>query len=135
MPSDAPDSRDSDEQEESTHAAYRALARKFHSVAPFGGSAFHCSAGLQPAVSPICNRQTVETFGRPGIEQSPAEWNSAIQQIENLRYVYEISGLAEVLYTHFKQSRHPVESAPSDASDVSTPQSQAQEQCSDSSNA
>jgi len=44
------------------------------------------SAGLQPAVSPICNRQTVESSKRVEQEKRLAECNSAIQQVPNLRY-------------------------------------------------
>jgi hypothetical protein len=44
-----------------------------------------CSAELNSAVSPICNRQGVQ-----GIEAAEfsriAEFNSAIRQIKNLRY-------------------------------------------------
>src|SRR5260370_42504475 len=43
------------------------------------------SADFQSAVSPICNRQSVEFSGLFELS-APAEYNSAIQQIENLRY-------------------------------------------------
>jgi hypothetical protein len=44
------------------------------------------SADFQSAASPIFNRQSVEfSAARETIGQL-AEWNSAIQQIENLRY-------------------------------------------------
>ena len=45
------------------------------------------SADFQSAVSPICNRQSVEKFQRCRLGRSAAECNSAIQQITNLRYV------------------------------------------------
>ena len=38
------------------------------------------------AVSPICNRQGVETIRSLSNSSQPAECNSAIQQIQNLRY-------------------------------------------------
>jgi cyclophilin family peptidyl-prolyl cis-trans isomerase len=44
------------------------------------------SADFQSAVSPISNRQTVEKSKRSLELDAPAEWNSAIQQIGNLRY-------------------------------------------------
>src|SRR5439155_83353 len=43
------------------------------------------SADFQSAVSPICNRLGSEPFVTH-IFSAPAEYNSAIQQIENLRY-------------------------------------------------
>jgi hypothetical protein len=64
------------------------LTRIFHSQFEANGRG-PCSAGFQPAVSPISNRQGV---GR--IERS-AGWKPAIQQTEKsaLQSGYEISGL------------------------------------------
>jgi hypothetical protein len=48
------------------------------------------NADFQSAVSPICNR----LGSKPSTTQvlsTPAEYNSAIQQIENLRYVNELA--------------------------------------------
>jgi hypothetical protein len=44
------------------------------------------SAGLEPAVSPNCIRQRVRKLARPPRFASLAECNSAIRQIQNLRY-------------------------------------------------
>jgi hypothetical protein len=44
-----------------------------------------CSAELNSAVSPICNRQDVQGMEAAGISRI-AEFNSAIRQIKNLRY-------------------------------------------------
>jgi arylsulfatase len=44
------------------------------------------SADFQSAVSPIFNRQASENLVAPASDSSAAESNSAIQQIENLRY-------------------------------------------------
>ena len=44
------------------------------------------SADLQSAVSQICNLRSVGRFGALRSLPRPAECNSAIQQIENLRY-------------------------------------------------
>jgi hypothetical protein len=45
-----------------------------------------CSADLQSAVSPIFNRQGLAEFRRIRSSRRAAECNSAVQQIENLRY-------------------------------------------------
>ncbi len=51
------------------------------------GEAFQIrSADLLSAVSPICNRQRVENGNDPRVVGPRAEYNSAIQQITNLRY-------------------------------------------------
>jgi len=44
------------------------------------------SADLQSAVSPICNRQGYEDSKAMHVSAPPAEYNSAIRQIANLRY-------------------------------------------------
>ena len=44
------------------------------------------AAAPRCAVSPICNRQSVHNFRRARCRQCPAEFNSAIRQITNLRY-------------------------------------------------
>src|SRR5438093_11895181 len=46
------------------------------------------SADFQSAVSPICNRQRVQWIQRAPAFGLSAECNSAIQQIENLRYFF-----------------------------------------------
>ena len=50
----------------------------------------HRSADFQSAVSPICNRLGLE-HSAALVFAGAAEYNSAIQQIENLRYVTEHS--------------------------------------------
>jgi dipeptidyl aminopeptidase/acylaminoacyl peptidase len=45
-----------------------------------------CSADFQSAVSPISSRQTPESSAGARLFGRSAEWNSAIQQIGNLRY-------------------------------------------------
>src|SRR6266436_4707275 len=44
------------------------------------------SAGFQPAVSPISNRQNVATTGAPGTSRRRQPGSTAIQQVGNLRY-------------------------------------------------
>lgn len=44
------------------------------------------SAELHSAVSQICNLRSVDIAGAVGVFGRPAEYNSAIRQIENLRY-------------------------------------------------
>src|SRR6266404_3342820 len=44
------------------------------------------SAGFQPAVSPISNRQNVATTGAPGTLRRPQAGSTAVQQVGNLRY-------------------------------------------------
>jgi len=51
------------------------------------------SADLQSAVSPICNRQGIEFWLACRTGRCSAEWNSAIQQIGNLRYVTVFAAL------------------------------------------
>jgi hypothetical protein len=51
------------------------------------------SADFQSAVSPICNRQGIEFWLARRICPCSAEWNSAIQQIGNLRYVTVFASL------------------------------------------
>ena len=49
-------------------------------------SASKSCADFQSAVSPICNRQGLEFSEGAYVSRRLAECNSAIQQIENLRY-------------------------------------------------
>src|SRR5438876_430299 len=44
------------------------------------------SAGFQPAVSPISNRQNVAIAVAPGLSRGPRAGSTAIQQVGNLRY-------------------------------------------------
>ena len=44
------------------------------------------SAGFQPAVSPISNRQNVAMTAAPGLSGHPQAGSTAIQQVGNLRY-------------------------------------------------
>src|SRR3989449_2855243 len=50
-------------------------------VRPVGGS-----AGFQPAVSPISNRQNVAITVAPSLSRRPQAGSTAIQQVGNLRY-------------------------------------------------
>jgi hypothetical protein len=50
------------------------------------------SADLQSAVSQICNLPGAPTSGAPEANEKPAECNSAIQQIANLRYAKQLRG-------------------------------------------
>ena len=50
------------------------------------------SADVQSAVSPICNQQGVVRSQDSGSYSRPAEYDSAIQQIENLHYSSEVPG-------------------------------------------
>ena len=65
-------------------------------------SARRRSAELHSAVSQICNLQGVKIFQRPLDGARPAECNSAIRQIENLRYVAGASPRQALL--HFQSS-------------------------------
>src|SRR5437660_462631 len=44
------------------------------------------SAGFQPAVSPISNRQNVAILVAPALSERPQAGSTAIQQVGNLRY-------------------------------------------------
>src|SRR5256885_4331722 len=78
------------------------LTRTFHTVAVFCGKRCHDAAAAS-GVAQICNLpyrrfsigRVFSVAPHPGHCRRPAEYNSAIQQIENLRYEYEISRLAE----------------------------------------
>src|SRR6266540_1521518 len=70
-----------------------------------------CSAELHSAVSQIFNLQRVGRFQRSWRNSRPAECNSAIQQIENLRYEnvrYDADGLSCHALLHFQSviARH-----------------------------
>src|SRR6266545_4246713 len=76
------------------------LARTFHTGAVFCGKRCHDAAAAS-GVAQICNLpyrrfsigRVFSVARRPRHCRRPAEYNSAIQQIENLRYEYEISRL------------------------------------------
>src|SRR6266545_1431179 len=76
------------------------LARTFHTGAVFCGKRCHDAAAAS-GVAQICNLpyrrfsigRVFSVAPHPGHCRRPAGYNSAIQQIENLRYEYEISRL------------------------------------------
>ena len=85
------------------------IRRKFEAGSPETGSpslARSRSAELHSAVSQICNLRRVRKGQRVGLVRHSAESNSAIRQIENLRYSGVFSPRHALLHFQSAGVRH-----------------------------
>src|SRR5438046_2990881 len=71
-----------------------------------------CSAGFQPAVSPISNRQSMTKTVAPNLSGPPQAGSPAIQQVGNLRYDFvtgpeSLSGVETIFIAAAYEEGHP----------------------------
>ena len=89
--------------------------QKLPSVNALLGSMNRSSAELNSAVSQTCSLRRAEPTRVAGPFGTPAECNSAIQQVKNLRYGSSMAGSRSTA-THLPQVRDEVELVPTQSS-------------------